>query len=182
MHRLDPTQSARGLTFIDACITLVIACMLAGAAGPSFRALLDRRTLEGQASELASEIHYARSEAVARNQKVRLSVKSAQGTGYCAIVHTGSANDCTCDSSAEAAVCGNGAELIRKHWMPANERISLTANVPSMQFDPVRGMVTPSGTLVLGGPDGYAIHHVVTPMGRLRTCSPAGRIPGYKTC
>jgi len=66
--------------------------------------------------------------------------------------------------------------------LPADERVGLQANMGSIVFDPLHGTGTPTGTLRLTGRDGRAIHHVVNVMGRVRSCSPAGAVPGYRAC
>lgn len=175
---LAPTH---GLTLIDVCATLTIACVLFGAAAPAFDRVRDRRTLDGFAGELATDLQFARSEAVARNDGVRMTLKPAAGGGQCIIVHTGSAADCACEP-AVGAVCSADVTVLKHHWLPAGDRVAVTANVSSMRFDPVRGMVSPAGTIALTGTDGATIRHVVTPMGRLRSCSVGGRVSGYKAC
>jgi type IV fimbrial biogenesis protein FimT len=51
-----------------------------------------------------------------------------------------------------------------------------------MTFDPVKGTVTPTATLRVESKDGRALHQVVNLLGRIRTCSPGGKLPGEKTC
>ena len=63
----------RGVTMIEACITLAITGILAGTALPSFKDSLDKRQVEGLSSEVGTDLRYARGEAVARNTGVRVS-------------------------------------------------------------------------------------------------------------
>ena len=74
------------------------------------------------------------------------------------------------------------ATEIRTVVLPIGERIALQANVASMLFDPVHGTSTPTGTLRVLDSRGRAIHHVVNIMGRVRSCSPQGAVPGYRAC
>jgi type IV fimbrial biogenesis protein FimT len=42
--------------------------------------------------------------------------------------------------------------------------------------------VTPTGTLRLSLRDGRGLNQVVNIMGRVRTCSRSGTVPGYPAC
>jgi type IV fimbrial biogenesis protein FimT len=66
--------------------------------------------------------------------------------------------------------------------LPGSGRLAFSASSASMLFDADRGTVTPTGTLRLQLADGRAIHHVVNIMGRARTCSPRGAVPGHPPC
>jgi len=49
-------------------------------------------------------------------------------------------------------------------------------------FDPVRGTSTPTATVQLSARNGTAIHQVMNIMGRVRSCSPAAAVSGYRRC
>lgn len=170
----------RGVTLIEAAVVLSVTAILIGLTIPSFEPARQRRHLEGAALLLETDVHHARSAAVARNQTVRMSFDQVEGAG-CYVVHTGSANACTCDAHGEA-VCIAGAEALRAVRLDGTRAPALHANVRSMAFDPVRGTVTPTATLRLVSPGGETIHQVVNVMGRVRSCSPTPALPGYRTC
>lgn len=174
-----PTRTAqRGLTLIECCVTLAIASVLVGTAVPSFDSQLQSRWLDGTAAELAVDLHYVRSEAVARNEGVRIGFQTVAG-GHCTVIHTGAAGACTCDSGG-AAQCTNGATPLKTVFHPADRGVAVRANVTSMRFDPTNGTVTPAGTVRVTAADGRAVHHVVNIMGRVRSCSPGGAAKGYR--
>ncbi|HSN31534.1 MAG TPA: GspH/FimT family protein [Ideonella sp.] len=168
-----------GLTLVEAVAAMAVAAVLAGAAVPSFKQMNARRQVEAPSVELATDLLYARSEAIARNESVRVSF-FAPAAGACYVLHTGDAGDCSCSGSAPAS-CTNGAREIKTVLIPAGRGVTLQSNVASMLFHPVRGTTTPAGTVKVQG-SGYAIHHVVNIMGRVRSCTPAGAMPGYKPC
>jgi type IV fimbrial biogenesis protein FimT len=170
----------RGITLIEACIVLAITTVLASTAAPAMRGLIDARRLDGSATQLATDIQFTRSEAVARDQPVRLSFHPASD-GSCYVIHTGNAADCNCDAPGPAQCTGDSRE-IKTVTFPEGERIALQSNVSSMLFHPVHGTVTPAGTVRLADPKGREIRHVVNIMGRLRACTPDGAVPGYKSC
>jgi type IV fimbrial biogenesis protein FimT len=157
----------RGVTMIEACMTLAIAGILAGSALPSFTESLDKRKVEGLSSEVGTDLRYARSEAVTRNTGVRVSF--FQG---CYVVHTGSRADCRCDGSGPAVCSGDAVAL--KTVNSADARgVQVVSNVSSLRFDPTHGTTSPTGTVCTVPANGRSVHHVVSLMGRVRTCSPA---------
>jgi type IV fimbrial biogenesis protein FimT len=181
MHANHATTGTRqrGLTLVELCTTCALAAVLVGTAAPSYRNLITRKALEGRSTELAADLQFARTEAVSRNVGVRVSFR-ADASGSCYAVHTGAANACSCGGGA--TTCSAGAIAIKSVHLPASGPVRLQANVNSMLFDPLRGTVTPTGTLRLTDTQGRAIHQVVNVMGRARTCSPGGQVPGLRSC
>ena len=170
----------RGVTLIEACIVVSIAGVVLGTAVPGMQSLLDGRRLGGAAHQLATDVQYVRTEAVVRNQPVRLSFLTA-ADATCYVVHTGATAQCNCDASGPA-VCSGGAEEIKTVRLTAADRVSIDANVASILFDPLHGTSTPTGTLRIVGTQGREVHHVVNIMGRVRSCTPDGAVPGYRAC
>lgn len=169
-----------GVTLIEACMVIAISSVVVGTAVPGLQGLVETRRLSGAAAQLATDIQYVRTEAVVRNQAVRLSFH-ALADGACYVAHTGAAALCACGSSGPA-VCSDGAEEIKTVHLPAAEKVSLQANVASVVFDPLHGTSTPTGTLRLIGTQGREVHHVINIMGRVRSCTPQGAMPGYRAC
>ena len=180
MHSSQSTRRQRGVTLIETMIVVAVSAVVLGTAAPSFKQMSARHQVEGPAIELASNLLFARSEAISRNESVRLSFQSP-AAGACYVVHTGDAGDCVCSGSGPA-LCSNGAREIKTVLLPASRPVTLQSNVASMLFHPVRGTTTPTGTVKVLGANGYAVHHVVNLMGRVRSCAPAARMPGYRSC
>jgi type IV fimbrial biogenesis protein FimT len=179
----NPTRSTRrqrGVTLVEACTVVAVLAVLASTAAPNLQGLIDSRRLDGAATQLATDIQFARTEAVARNIPVRLSFH-ATADGSCYVVHTGNADQCDCSTSGPAT-CSGDARQIKTVALTAADRVSLQANTASVLFDPLHGTSTPTGTLRLVGQQGRAVHHVINVMGRVRSCSPQGAMPGYRAC
>ena len=170
----------RGFTLVEACIVMVVTAILATTAAPGMQDLIDSRRLDGTATQLATDIQFVRTEAVARNQPVRMTFQ-ATADGSCYIVHTGNAAQCTC-GAAGPALCTAGAMQIKTVRVPSADRVSLQPNVSSLLADPLHGTVTPTGTLRVVGTGSRAVHHVVNIMGRVRSCSPLAAMPAYRAC
>ncbi len=174
------TSCLRGVTLVEMAVVMALAAIVVGLAAPGLRDTMDLRRLDGAATRLATDLQLVRTEAVARNQPVRISFHALPGAN-CWVVHTGLAAQCDCSGDGPAT-CRGDARQIKTVRLPADERVGLQANMGSIVFDPLHGTGTPTGTLRLTGRDGRAIHHVVNVMGRVRSCSPAGAVPGYRAC
>ena len=177
---LQNSRAQRGVTLVEAGVVLAITAILASTAAPGMQDLIDTRRLDGAATQLATDIQFVRTEAVARNQTLRLSFH-ATATGSCYVIHSGAAADCVCNATGPA-LCSGAAREIRTVSVAGADRLSLQANVASVLFDPLHGTSTPTGTLRLAGSRGRAIHHVINIMGRVRSCSPQAAMPGYRAC
>ena len=170
----------RGVTLLECCVVLVIASIVVGSALPSFEKGNQKLGLDGVAAEMATDLHYVRSEAVARNEGVRISFRGVAG-GTCTIIHTGSASDCQCGADGMSQ-CGSGATLLKSQFHRTGTGVAVSANVGSMRFDPINGTVTPTGTVTVENRNGQTIRHIVNIMGRVRSCSPNGTVKDLKAC
>ncbi len=165
-----------GLTIVEAGVVVAIAAAAATTAVPGLQRLIEHRRLDAAATRLAADLQLARNEAIARNRVVRVVRDETAG---CYLLHTGPAGSCRCHADGTAA-CSAGSTLIRS--AAASHRITLQSSTPAIAFDPLHGTVTPTATWRVTAADGRAIHHVVNVMGRVRSCSPEGAVPGYRAC
>ena len=170
----------QGLSLVEVTVAMAVAVVLAGTAAPSLFDFIGTRRLEAAATQLASDIQFVRSDAVARNQPVRLSFFNS-ADGSCYVIHTGAAAQCSCAATGPA-VCTGGALQLKTVQLAARERVSVQANTASLLVDPLHGTVSPTATLRVLGANGRAVHHVVNVMGRVRSCSPLNAMPGYAAC
>lgn len=176
---MDTKTRQRGVTLIEAAVTLAVTALAATTAAPGFQDLIARKRLEGTAAQLATDLQTVRTESVARNAALRVSFHADAG-GTCYLIHTGAKALCSC-SLAAPGTCTGDAVLVKAVYLPAEQRVAVGASAGSILFDPVHGTSTPAATARVTGVPG-AIHHVVNVMGRVRSCSPDGRIAGYRTC
>jgi len=174
-------RAQRGLTLIEVCVVGCVAAVLVGSGVPSFKDYQQRRHLDGAAAEALTDLHFARSEAVSRNQRVRVSYLGATDGARCMIVHTGAAADCTCGAEG-VAQCTAGVNVIKAKAYGAGDVASVSSNVSHMVIDPVRGTFSPAGQVRAALANGTEIRHVVTPHGRIRSCSPDAKAKGYAAC
>ncbi len=173
-------RSQAGVTLVETTTVSAVVAVLAGLAAPSFDSSIQRRHLEGAAAQLETDIHHARMLAVARNASLRISFETGAG-GSCYVIHTGAPNQCGCAADG-SAICQGGARAERSvHFAPGGP-VGLKSNSRSVLFDPTRGTSTPTATVQLQAHNGAAIHQVLNIMGRVRSCSPAPALSGYRPC
>jgi type IV fimbrial biogenesis protein FimT len=173
----------RGFTLIEACVVLGILGILAAIAAPSMQYLIDNRRLEGTAAQLATDIYFARTDAVARNTQVRLSLH-AMSDGGCYVIHTGNASQCNCGSAVSTgpATCTGGAIEIKTVRLPTSNRVALEGNKASLPFSPFVTNTAAAGTLCLTGASNNRINQVVNWMGRVRWCTPPATATACGSC
>ncbi len=169
-----------GVTLIESAITTSVLATLMSIAAPNFQQMRELRHLEGAAALLETDIQQVRSLAVANNRTVRISFETGAAAS-CYVVHTGGSGACSCIAGGDA-VCGAGAEALRTVHYGAGVPLRLQSNSRSIAFDPDKGTVTPTATLRVIAQSGATIHQVVNVMGRVRSCSPAPGLAGYKRC
>ena len=143
----------RGVTMIEACITLAIAGILAGSALPSFKESLDKRRVEGLSSEVGTDLRYARSEAVRRRAGVLLQPAS---DGYS---------------------ISSGSVLIKSVTFTSGLNFTESTVIT---FDQLRATSTPA-TMDLRNAAG-TMRVRVSAMGRVALCAPGGNLSGYTAC
>ena len=170
----------QGFSLVEVTVAMAVAVVLAGTAAPSLFDFIGTRRLEAAATQLASDIQFVRSDAVARNQPVRLSFFNS-ADGSCYVIHTGAAASCSC-AAAGPATCSGSAMQLKTVQLAARERVSMQANTASVLFDPLHGTASPTVTVRVLGTNGRAVHHVVNVMGRVRSCSPLNTMTGYAAC
>ena len=173
-------QTQRGVTLVENAVAMLISAIAVSAALPGFQGLVAKKRLQGVATQLATDLQYVRTEAVARNEPVRVSFH-ADAAGSCYVIHTGAKALCSCHAPGPAA-CTGGAQQIKTVYVALAQQVSVQANVGSILFDPLHGTSSPTGTVKALNAQGGAIHHIVNIMGRVRSCSPAGAVAGYRNC
>lgn len=174
-------RQQRGFSLMEVIVIVSIMTILMGIAAPSFQGLQEIRRLEGRAAELATDIQYLRSEAVARNQKMHIRFGTDAG-GTCYVLHTGNTGGCTCTSDGAAECSDPANSTVKSAGLAARLGLRLQSNVSSILFEPSRGTATPGGSVNIIADSGKTIRQVVNIMGRTRTCSPQGSVNGYTIC
>lgn len=174
MHRNRPG----GFTLVELMVAVAVLAILVGFALPSFRDFAERSWLRGVADSVTQVIGTARTEAIKRNELVRVEFKQPAGGGFCvgaATVATTSAAGCDCSSAA----CPVGEFPANMDEIESLTLIGTPAFGSDAAFvvDPATGMlsdIADAGSVEFASPRGYGVRLSINPMGRTSLCTPSG--------
>jgi type IV fimbrial biogenesis protein FimT len=178
-----------GFTIIELLTAVAIAAILVAIAAPSFAEFLAKRRVEGVMSELITDFQYTRSEAVRRNETVRMTF----GAG-CYVIHAVSVSANTTDCSL------SGSDIKTVQIDSSRLLLKPEGSLTYVEFEPVRGTVAkdppsagsarvdvcvPNAARTDCGSSATAwrLRAVVSPPGRVEACSPtgSGHVSGYSS-
>lgn len=151
-------RSHRGVTLIELMVVVAVIAIISVVAVPSFSDQLARRKLEGAASELATDLQYAKAKCVSTNLNVSLATNAA-------------GNQYTVSSATETFKS-----------VSLDTQISLNPSV-SVAYTPLRGFAAADTAITLSSTRTTAqLRVAVTTVGKVSMCSPGGLFRGYTAC
>jgi len=209
-RRLPPgttrRRSARALTLLEVMIVIAVIGVLIVLVAPSMREMIGMQRLRGTAAQLVTDMQFARSEAVSRNQFVAVGTRNnAAEAMTCYVVYTSKTNPLAlfaldpagCDCTAvPGSACNANQREVRTVQIPRN--IELELRKPQLQprtfaFNPISGGINAvlASSAEIGDRD-FCLEVTRRPRGRLRitvnvagqasVCSPDLSVPGYDPC
>lgn len=150
----------RGMTLIELLVVLGITAILLMLAVPSFTDQMARRRIEGAATDLSTDLHFARSQAVSNRSTVNLLTQSG---------------------GAQYIIRDAAGTTLKTVVFPAG----ITApDAVTVAYEPLRGTATvTNGPINLTSTRTAArVRLDVNAMGRVNICSPSGTLKGYASC
>jgi type IV fimbrial biogenesis protein FimT len=172
-----------GFTLIELMVVVALVAILLSLAAPSFTSTLARKRLEGVASELATDLHYARSEAMQRNASVGVIFGTNCYVIFSPVNWESAPLNC-------AAASGTGALKVVAIDGGTSLNFAPRAGQTLIAFDPVGGMALGglTGTADYSGDvdatnsaGNWQIQARVTKVGRVKLCSPNNTITALAT-
>lgn len=140
--------AASGLTLIELMVVVALIAVILGLVAPSFKRLIETQRVLGVNSQLVTDLQWARSEAVTRNARVRLTVLQ-NSTLSCYTIYTYSDNDAMCDCRLTPSCTAADQTELRTVRIPRDTAVrvaSLEVNAlgtPVLQFafEPIAGQL-----------------------------------------
>lgn len=205
-QRPPPGRVAHALTLLEVMIVIAILGVLIALVAPSMREMIGMQRLRGIAAQAMTDMQFARSESLSRNQFLGVTVRNVAAESMsCYTLFTSNVNplsmaaldpaQCNCTSLPGNACAGTQRE-VRIVQLPRSEDIQLRlppAQEDTFAYNPVTGgigNVIASSSVV---PDhDFCFEVTRRPRGRLRVtvniagrpsmCSPDLSVPGFDAC
>ena len=141
-----------GFTMIEILVSLSVTAILASVAVPSLRDLVNERRLAGAASQLASDLQFARGEAIKRNARVLVCARTA-GASTCATTPDWVNGWLVCydanyDDACDDATTDDPNPV--RVGVPVHPSLRIATSVARVRFAPV-GTSGGAATLTLSG-------------------------------
>jgi|CXWL01.1.fsa_nt_gi type IV fimbrial biogenesis protein FimT len=99
-------RTRRGFTLIELLVVVAVVAVILMLAAPSFRDMIEMQRLRGTSAQVGTDVQFARTEAVSRQQPVvmRIGSRSTAPAGTCYVIYTCNEAAFACDCQ-----CGRGA-------------------------------------------------------------------------
>lgn len=175
-------RSQRGLTLIELLITVVVLGIVAAYGVPNMTGFFEKQRVSGAAHTFLSDIQFARAEAIKQNQEVEIKLIPAQ---WCYGVDDDLSSSCSCTTAGSTNCTVNSNNYFTSGTgfpnVAASTSLAASGGVSTITFDPVRGTLSPNGTVNFSSGD-YSINVIWGSIGRARLCATAGNSWGYDAC
>lgn len=158
---------SRGLTLVEALVSLAILGIIASVALPTMQHMRDTTRLKGLAQQVMTDLRYAQNESRKRKTTVTFNVRSGDGT-WCYGLNEHTA--CDCNTPNDCTLDGE-EKVVSSTSHPGLDVLPGVTN-SRFNFRPQRLTVTAGHVKVQGA--GREIRIVVSGYGRIRECTPSG--------
>lgn len=169
-------ESEKGFSLVELVITVGIILIVLSIAVPSFQESIETEQLKEASESLASDIQFARSEAIKKNADVFVAFR--EGDNWC----YGLNDAATCDCNEVNACKISGVEKVVKASSFPSVTFEMTGfglDTGDTRLEGTRGTASRSGTIRFAKGTN-AIQVEVNVLGRVRVCS--STVVGYEPC
>lgn len=192
MRRLAPLMASRpqhGLTIIELMVVMAVLAVLAALAAPSLREFMARQRLAAIASELVTDLQYARSESIARGRGVGVQFRTDGSDMTCYTIYTvgNTAGRCDCRRPLGGACPADVENLVELKTTQILRSTTVTLAPPGV-----------ASRVIFDGPQGQSsldefrvdvesslsgkLRVTTNRLGRPQVCTPDGVMPGTTAC
>ena len=195
-------SSRRGFTLIELLIVIAVVGVIAALAAPSFSDYIRMQRLKGTQAELISNLQFARSEAISRNEFIYINFgQDADETCYSIFTTKLVSNMCNCTLGAGKACPGDPklVQEVRTVSVPKSlgVQISIPTTPPSQMqrfaYDNITGgimripndmMPTPYNEYIIETAidSSRTLRTVISSAGRPTVCAPSSTSVGAPPC
>jgi type IV fimbrial biogenesis protein FimT len=202
-------RRSTGLTLIELMVAVAVAAIILGLAAPSFSEYIVTQRLRSIHAQMATDLQFARSEAVARSAYVSVRFQADSGL-TCYVIFTRpdpaitpplpDTCDCTAAPGARCSSYPTSTTELRTVTIPQELKVRILPPSPlptpqpdTVSFDPrsagLRFPAADTASLVANGfqmessaEGNRSLRMIVLPSGRPRLCTPVGSTLGGSPC
>lgn len=180
-----------GVTLVELMVVLVILGVLAALAAPSMADMWNRRRVAAVADEIANDLAFARSEAVAKGTNVQIHYKKSTDLSCYTVNYRGTVGFCNCLSTTAPACdpIDTTATEVKTVQIPGSLGVTFESTgatgIGANRIEFTFPQFTPNPadfSVLVSGRRGVSLKVQVNAMGRIKTCSPNGTMPGVASC
>jgi prepilin-type N-terminal cleavage/methylation domain-containing protein len=182
----------RGLTIVELMVVIAVLGVLVAISAPSMREIIVKQRLKSVNAELVTDLQFARSNAVARNQQIRIEFKKTSAMSCYVVFVFSYVGGCDCTATPGSAcsptVALGGPEEIRTIQVPTETDVQFVT-VPSTAFAIMfqqDGMRAGAADFVISTTRGSGgagqLRTTLNATGRPSTCTPDSSVTGVPTC
>jgi type IV fimbrial biogenesis protein FimT len=188
----------RGLTLVELMVVVAVVAVIAVIAAPAFGDLILKQRLRSINAQLVTDLQFARTEAVARNELMRVRFQSNTAM-TCYQIYTSPANNVRCDCLlGPGAACSAAAGTTEVRTVQVPRSLSVRIGVPagspaSFAFSPVNGAIQSTPLDSLGVPilafvtdttidTARSLRTIVSGAGRPTVCAATGSTMPVPAC
>jgi type IV fimbrial biogenesis protein FimT len=178
--RISLSWTQAGVSLVECCTAMAIASALVATGTAQWGSQVSLKELEARAAETETDLQWLRTEAVMRNQALRIRFQQGEA-GACYVIHAGPSASCSCTPDGQA-YCEDDGQALKTVGFATSRGVRMRANVASVTLDPRLGTASPGGSVLLSSQQGATVRHVISLMGRVRSCADGGNLGRYPKC
>lgn len=176
----------RGFTLLELLVTLGVLATLVTLAAPAMQGMIERNRLKVAAHAFAADLQWLRGESIRRNRTLHLTIDPH---AWCYGMAEIESCDCRLDDPGAPGACAlavAGIRVLHRTSILDHPRVRVGSagfpgTPPRTRFEPRRATAQ-LGSLTFASAGGGELRVVLSLLGRVRLCAPAGSVPGYPAC
>lgn len=171
-----------GFTLIELMAAVAVIGVLAALAVPSFQGMLERNRLKQAVEGLKSDMQFARTEAIKRSTDIKISRTAGNAGAWCYGLSATPPTTAACDCNQSTVTVADDCEIKSVLGTAYNATNLLITDTKAFDFR--RGTIVGIGYNVNFTTANYSARVVISTVGRVRVCTPAGMtgLPEYPDC
>lgn len=164
------SNDQQGVTLAETIVVIAIIGILSGFAIPSYQDMIERNRLLQAAESFKSDLQFARTEALKRNQNIVVSRQTSSNGAWCYGLAIRTASKSSCDCNVTDSTENNFCDVKRIMGDNFTQTTLEAATITNNTFNSRRGTTNAGGATF--STNQFAVRVVFSDVGRIRLCTP----------